>query len=84
MSRSLLGNATRVAALSALTGIALLVQESALAYRFGISDALAAFQVAFLWVSLLWNVLAGGTLLQVLVPSNVWARTHLGAPLDCA
>jgi peptidoglycan biosynthesis protein MviN/MurJ (putative lipid II flippase) len=75
----LLGSAARVAALSAFTGIALLVQESALAFRFGVSDSLAAFQVSFLWISLLWNVLAGGTLLQVLVPTYAWARTHLGA-----
>src|SRR5262249_52077734 len=40
--------------------------------------ALAAFQIAFLWISLLWNVLAGGTLLQVLIPAEVWARSHLG------
>jgi len=79
VSNPLLGRATRVAVLSAFTGIALLLQESALAYRFGVSDTLAAFQVSFLWVSLLWNVLAGGTLLQVLVPTYAWARSHLGA-----
>ncbi len=79
MSRRLLLNATRVAAVSGLVGIALLLQESALAYRFGVDDQFAAFQVAFLWISLLWNVLAGGTLLQVLVPTHVWARTRFGA-----
>src|SRR5688572_12600764 len=56
-----------------------MLQEGALAYRFGVSDSLAAFQIAFLWISLLWNVLAGGTLLQVLIPTYVWARSHLGA-----
>lgn len=78
MNRRLLGNAFRVAAISGLVGISLLLQESALAYRFGVSDSLAAFQVAFLWVSQLWNVLAGGTLLAVLVPAFVWARANLG------
>lgn len=79
MKGRLLGNAARVGALSGLVGLALLVQEAALAYQFGLSTPLAAFQVAFLWISMLWNVLAGGTLVQVLVPTHVWARAQLGA-----
>lgn len=78
MNHRLIKNATRVAVMSGIVGITLLVQESVLAFRFGVSEALAAYQVVFLWVSLLWNVLAGGTLLAVLVPSYIWARAHLG------
>ncbi len=76
VNRRFVGSSVRVAVISGLVGIALLLQESVLAYRFGVSQALAAFQVAFLWVSLLWNVLAGGTLLAVLIPSLVWARAN--------
>lgn len=78
MRRRLAGNALVVGLFSSVVGIGLLLQEATLAYRFGVSEALAAFQIAFLWISLLWNVLAGGTLLQVLIPAEVWARSHLG------
>ncbi|HMN14703.1 MAG TPA: lipid II flippase MurJ [Bellilinea sp.] len=57
-----------VGLLSGLAGSAMLAQDTVLAYYFGTSSAVDAYQLSLSVPSLLVNVLAGGALLAVLVP----------------
>lgn len=74
--RSQVRTVLTVGLLSGLAGSAMLAQDTVLAYYFGTSSAVDAYQLAVSVPSLLVNVLAGGTLLAVLVPELTRLTHH--------
>lgn len=63
-----------VAVLSGLSGILMLLLDIAIASHFGIDKTVDAYQLAISFPSLTINILAGGTLVAVLVPFLVKLR----------
>ena len=66
--KSLLGQIGPNIAAALLVGGSLLLQDSVLAYRLGLSAEQDFFQASYQIVSMLWNTLAGGTYLAVALP----------------
>lgn len=72
-----------VVAVSVVVGVIILLQDASIAWRFGASDDVDAYQLALSFPAMALNVFAGGTLLAILVPRLVQLEVS-GVPGEAA